>query len=154
MMQKGKFRILFVCHGNICRSTMAHYVMLHLVREAGRERDFVIDSAACTRDALGMGAHSGTRKVLAKRGIYCGDHRARLLRRSDADAFDYIIGMDQENLADMRRILGGAFKDKASLLLDWTHEYRDVADPWYTDDFETTFDDVWRGCTALLGQLT
>ena len=146
-------RILFVCHGNICRSTMAHYVMQHLVDKAGRADDFVIDSAACTRDALGMTAHYGTRTILRRKGIYCGNHRARLLMRADADTFDYIIGMDQENLYDMKRILGPAFRGKGSLLLDWTKEYRDVADPWYTDNFDETFDDVWRGCNAILERL-
>ena len=147
-------RILFVCHGNICRSPMAEYVMRHLVRERGLESSIACDSAAATRDALGMRPHPGTREVLARHGIPCGGHRARLLVRSDASRYDLIVGMDQENLYDMRAILGPDHRHKVRLLLDWTDHPRDVADPWYTDDYDTTFADVWEGCNALLDALS
>ena len=143
-------RVLFVCHGNICRSTMAEYVMRHLVRERGIEAEFQIDSAAATRDAVGMGVHRGTREVLKRHGVACGNHRARTMTRADYDRYDLIIGMDQENLYDMRRILRTDPQHKIHLLLDWTNAPRDVADPWYTGDFDTTFADVMTGCVALL----
>lgn len=164
--------ILFVCHGNICRSTMAEYVMRHLVSEAGLAGQVIADSAATSREELGNTPHPGTRRVLASHGITCGDHRARQLTRSDYVAYDYIIGMDAENLAGICRILLGetgfgwgwapvsdaeaAHADpqhKVSLLLDWTGSPRDVADPWYTHDFETTYTDILTGCKALLAAL-
>lgn len=142
--------ILFVCHGNICRSPMAEYVMRHLVRERGLEKSVRADSAAARRDALGWPVHEGTRKVLSAHGVPCGGHRARLMTRADYDTYDLIVGMDAENLRDMCRITGGDPHDKLHLLLDWTDEPRDVADPWYTNDFNATYADVLAGCTALL----
>ena len=146
-------RVLFVCHGNICRSPMAEYVMRHLIRERGLTAELSCDSAAATTDALGMGVHPGTRRVLARHHIHCGDHRARLLTQGDLERYDIICGMDQENLYDMRRILGPRATHKAHLLLDWTDHPRDVADPWYTDDYDATFKDVWEGVSALLDAL-
>lgn len=148
------YRILFMCHGNICRSTMAEYVMRHLVREAKLEDVVRADSAAATRDALGWGVHRGTSEVLARHGIACGGHRSRPLTRADYDAYDLIVGMDEENRHDMMRILGTDPAGKVHLLLDWTNQPREVADPWYTDDFDTTFDDVWLGCNELLKAIT
>lgn len=147
-------RLLFVCHGNICRSPMAEYVTRHLVRERGLEGQVVADSAAATYDAIGLGVHWGTREALRRHHIPCGNHVARLLTRSDLAAYDYVVGMDAENLHDMRRILGPDPAHKVRLLLDWTARPRDVADPWYTGDFETTFQDVYEGCEALLDALT
>ena len=146
-------RILFICHGNICRSTMAEYVMRHLIRQRGLEDRLVADSAAATRDALGMTPHPGTRDVLSRKGIACGNHRARKLTRADYNRYDLIIGMDSENMRDIRRILRTDPQGKVHLLLDWTDHPRDIADPWYTDDYDTTFADVWAGCTALLRSL-
>ena len=146
-------RVLFVCHGNICRSPMAEYVMRHLIRERGLTGRVSCDSAAATTDALGMGVHPGTRRVLARHHIHCGDHRARLLTQGDLERYDIICGMDQENLYDMRRILGPRATHKVHLLLDWTDHPRDVADPWYTDDYDATFKDVWEGVSALLDAL-
>ena len=146
-------RIVFVCHGNICRSTMAEYVMRHLVRERGLEHEFVIDSAAATRDALGLPVHHRTRAVLERHGIACGDHRARALTRADYDHYDLIVGMDRENWHDMQHILRCDPQKRIHLLLDWTDHPREVADPWFTGDYDTTFADVMAGCTALLNQL-
>ncbi|MBR3225392.1 MAG: low molecular weight phosphotyrosine protein phosphatase [Atopobiaceae bacterium] len=146
-------RILFVCHGNICRSTMAEYVMRHLVREAGLEGAIVADSAAATRDALGWGVHPGTQEVLRKHGVSCGGHRSRAMTRADYGRYDLIVGMDEENRRDMLRILGSDPKGKVRLLLDWTARPREIDDPWYTDDYDTTYDDVRRGCEALLAAL-
>ena len=146
-------RVLFVCHGNICRSTMAEYVMRHLVRERGLEAKVQADSAAATRDALGWPVHRGTQEVLSRHRIACGNHHSRLLTRADYDRYDLIVGMDTENLYDMRRILRRDPAGKIHLLLDWTDRPRDVADPWYTRDFETTYKDVLSGCKALLDQI-
>ncbi len=148
------YRILFICHGNICRSTMAEYVMRHLVREVGLEGQIVANSAAATRDALGWGVHEGTREVLRRHGIHCGGHRSTPMTRADYGRYDLIVGMDEENRHDMMRILGSDPEGKVRLLLDWTNEPRDVADPWYTDDFDTTYADVRRGCEALLADIT
>lgn len=148
------YRILFVCHGNICRSTMAEYVMRHLVREARLEDKVYADSAAATRDALGWGVHWGTSEVLARHGIACGGHRSRALTHADYKTYDLIVGMDEENRRDIMRILGADPAGKVHLLLDWTDQPREVADPWYTDDFDATFADVWMGCKALLRTVT
>lgn len=146
-------KILFVCHGNICRSPMAQYVMRHLVRERGLENDVSCDSAAATRDALGMQPHRGTRRVLAKHGIACGNHRARLITAKDGASYDHIIGMDEENMRDMRRILDRRWHHKLHRMLDWSERVRDVADPWYTGDYDRTFADIWEGCCDLLDEL-
>lgn len=143
-------KILFVCHGNICRSPMAEYVMKHLVKEAGLAGEFAIDSAATSTEEIGNTPHRGTRRVLAENGIACGEHRARRLKRSDAEAFDLIIGMDSANIRNMRGMLGTAAHDKIYKLMEFAGSTDDVADPWYTGDFETTFNDVYAGCTGLL----
>ena len=146
-------RILFICHGNICRSTMAQFVMMHLVRERGLEHEFAIDSAATTNEDVGSIPHRGTRFKLAQQGIECGEHYARQMTRADYADFDLIIGMDSENMHGMRRIAGGDPQGKLHLLLDWTARPRDIADPWYTGNFDATYDDVLEGCTALLAAL-
>ena len=142
-------KILFVCHGNICRSPMAEYVRKHLVENAGLTSEFVIDSAATSTEEIGNTPHRGTRRVLAKNGIACGEHRARRINRSDAEAFDLIIGMDSANIRNMRNALGAAAQGKIYKLMEFAGSTDDVADPWYTGDFETTFNDVYAGCTVL-----
>ena len=143
-------RILFVCHGNICRSPMAEYAMKHLVKEAGLAGEFAIDSAATSTEEIGNTPHRGTRRVLAENGIACGEHRARRLKRSDAEEFDLIIGMDSANIRNMRNALGAAAHGKIHKLMEFAGLTDDVADPWYTGDFETTFNDVYAGCAGLL----
>lgn len=143
-------KILFVCLGNICRSPMAEYVMKDLVSRQGLDAQFSIDSAATSAEETGNGVHHGTRRKLAQVGIPCGDHRARKLTRRDYDAFDLLIGMEQANLRNMRRICGGDPAGKMHLLLDYTQSPRDIADPWYTGDFDSTYDDILEGCSALL----
>ena len=143
-------KILFICHGNICRSTMAEYVMKHLVREAGREGEFHIDSAATSTEEIGNGVHHGTRRKLAQVGIPCGDHRARQVTWRDYEAFDYIIGMDNANIRNLRRMLKNDPEGKISMMLDYTERPGEVADPWYTGDFEATYRDVLEGCQGLL----
>lgn len=146
--------ILFICHGNICRSTMAQYVMEQFVREAGLETEFRIDSAATSREEIGNDVHPGTRRKLEREGVPCGHHRARQVTRADYDSFDHLVIMDEENRRGLSRIIGGDPEGKVSKLLDWTGESRDVADPWYTGDFDTTYRDVTTGCEALLAQLS
>ena len=146
-------KILFICHGNICRSTMAEYVMKHLVRQAGREDEFFIDSAATSREEVGNGVHHGTRRKLAQMGVPCGDHRARQLTRDDYDKFDLLIGMDSANIRNMQRICGGDSRGKIRKMLDFTDRPGDVKDPWYTGNFDETWDDVWEGCSGLLERL-
>ena len=147
-------KILFICHGNICRSPMAEFVMKALVEEAGLGGEFEIASAATSREEIGNGVYPPARRKLAEHGIGCAGHAARQLRREDYDRYDYLVGMDSANLRNMRRICGGDPEGKLSLLLDWTGHPGDVADPWYTGDFEATWRDVFAGCQALLAHLT
>lgn len=147
-------RILFVCHGNICRSTMAQFVMEELVRRAGRESEFLVDSAATSSEELGNPPHRGTVAKLRAEGVPVGRHRARRVTRDEYAGWDHIIYMDAENARGLSRILGGDPDGKVSRLLDWTSRPGDVADPWYTGDFAATWRDVLDGCTALLEMLT
>ena len=146
-------KLLFICHGNICRSTMAQYVMQHLVETRGLGGCFEIDSAATSTEEIGNGVHRGTRAKLKEVGIYCGDHRARQMKRSDYDKFDYLVGMDGWNRKNMMRILGSDPEHKVSLLLDFTEHPGDIADPWYTGNFDVTYEDVVEGCEALLAHI-
>ena len=146
-------RILMVCHGNICRSTMAEYVMKHLVKEAGVADRFFIDSAATSAEEIGNGIHYGTRRKLAQVGIPCGDHRARQVIWQDYSKFDRIIGMDEANRRNLLRMLKNDPDGKVSLLLDHTGHSRPIADPWYTGNFDDTYRDVLEGCQALLAEI-
>lgn len=143
-------KILFVCHGNICRSPMAEYVMKHMVRKSGLGDSFYIDSAATSTEEIGNGVHPGTRRILKREGIPCGDHRARQITRADYDKFDYIIGMDRYNMRNLGYMLGDDRQGKLRLLLDFAGISRDIADPWYTGNFDDTYNDVVCGCRALL----
>ena len=147
-------KILFVCHGNICRSPMAEFLMKKLVCDKGLSDKFYIQSAATSTEEIGNGVHYGTRKVLDKYKIDYSKKRAVQVTKADYDKYDYIVGMDRYNLRNMNRIFGDDPKGKISLLLDHTEEFRDVADPWYTGDFSQTESDVLRGCSALLRKLT
>ena len=146
-------KILFVCHGNICRSPMAEFIMKDLVRKAGLADRFHIGSAAISREELGNPVYPPARRKLAEHGIACAGHAARQLTAQDYENYDLLIGMDRENLRNMRRICGGDPDGKLSLLLDHTGRSRDVADPWYTGDFEATWQDVLAGCQALLAEI-
>ena len=144
-------KILFICHGNICRSPMAEYVMKDLVRKAGLESQFQITSAATSREEIGNPIYPPARRKLAEHGISCDGHAARQLTNRDYEDYDLLIGMDRANLRDMYRICGGDFADKMHLLLDYTDRPgQEGADPWYTDDFEATWWDVLEGCRGLL----
>ena len=146
-------KILFVCHGNICRSPMAEFIMKDLVRKAGLADRFHIGSAATSREELGNPVYPPARRKLAEHGIACAGHAARQLTAQDYENYDLLIGMDRENLRNMRRICGGDPDGKLSLLLDHTGRSRDVADPWYTGNFEATWQDVLAGCQALLAEI-
>lgn len=146
-------RILFVCHGNICRSPMAEFVMKETVKRAGVEAQFHIESAATSTEELGNPVYPPARRKLAEHGIRCDGKTARQMRRDDYDRFDLIIGMDSYNLRNMRRMLNGDPQGKLSLLLDYTDHPGEVDDPWYSGDFEATWRDVTAGCEGLLESL-
>ncbi len=145
--------ILFVCLGNICRSPMAEYFMKDLVEKEGLSWAFHIESAATSREEVGNGAYPPARRELQKHGISCAGHAARQLTAADYHRFDYLVGMDSSNRRNMLRICGGDSEGKISLLMEHTSRPGDVADPWYTGDFEATWRDVSEGCTALLEKL-
>ena len=146
-------KILFVCHGNICRSPMAEFVMKDLVKKAGLSDEFYIASAATSTEEIGNGVHYGTRKKLAEFGISVDGKYAVQLKKSDYAKYDYIIGMDSYNLRNMKRMLPNDTENKIHLLLDWSDNPRDIADPWYTGDFDVTYNDVLEGCTTLLKEI-
>ena len=143
-------RILFVCHGNICRSPMCEFVMKELGRKAGREDEFVIDSKACRTDELGNDTHPGTKRKLREMGIPFTRRAARLIRREDYDAYDVIVAMDDENMRDLRRLMKGDPEDKCHLLMSFAGEESEVDDPWYSGNFDATYHDAVVGCKALL----
>lgn len=143
-------RILFVCHGNICRSPMAEFVMKNLVAKAGLEKEISISSCAATYEEIGNDTYPPVRRLLTEKGIPFTKREARILTADDYRDSDYIIGMDEENRRDLYRLTKGDPEKKITLLLEWTGEKRGVADPWYTNDYETTYRDVLKGCTALL----
>ncbi|MBR6533909.1 MAG: low molecular weight phosphotyrosine protein phosphatase [Clostridia bacterium] len=142
-------KILFVCHGNICRSPMAEFLMKQLVNEKGLEDEFYIESAATSREEIGSGVYPPVKRILESRGIDCSSKRARQMTCADYDNFDYIVCMDSYNLLNMERIAADTDK-KYRRLLDYTDTPHDVADPWYTGDFATTEKEVQLGCEALL----
>mgnify|MGYP000667105512 CR=1 FL=1 len=156
-------KVLFVCHGNICRSTMAQSVFTHLDRQSHLDSCFEIDSAATSTEEIGNPPHHGTKRKLQQEQIPLIPHRARQMTRADYAYYDYLIGMDSANIRNMTRIVGGSdVEGKIYKMLSFadyekTHrlsEARDVADPWYTGDFAATWRDVSEGCEALLNTLT
>ena len=146
-------KILFVCHGNICRSPMAEFVMKDLVRKAGREEQFIIASKAARRDELGHDTHYGTKAKLRQMGVPFEKRKATLLSKSDYDTYDYLIAMDRENVSDMFRLFGGDPGKKIHMLLEFAGLKREVADPWYTGNFDETYEDVLIGCQGLMRML-
>lgn len=146
-------KILFVCHGNICRSPMAEFVMKDMVKKAGLEHCFFIASAATSTEEIGNPVHRGTRERLAREGISVAGKTAVQLKKTDYEKYDYLIGMDDWNIRNMLRILGQDLEEKVHKLLEYAGSSRDVADPWYTGDFEVTYQDVKAGCEGLLKQI-
>ncbi len=143
-------KIFFVCHGNICRSTMAEFVMKELVRQRGLSDEFLIASAATSREEIGNDTHWGTKEKLRQHGIPFTPRRATQIAKNDYHLYDYIITFDQENATEVRRICGPDTEKKVRSLLSFAHIHRDVADPWYTGNFDKTYEDVDKGCKALL----
>ena len=146
-------KILFICHGNICRSPMAEFVMKKLVSDVNLADHFQIASAATSTEEIGNRPHRGTQAKLYEVGIPCGDHRAVQMKRSDYEKYDYLIGMDSANIRNMLRIFGGDPDGKVARLLSYAGSERDISDPWYTGEFGTTYNDVLEGCTAFLQYL-
>ena len=148
-----KIRVLMVCHGNICRSTMAESVMTYLVKQRHMDTQFYINSAATSREEIGNTPHHGTVRKLKEVGIPVVPHRATQMTAQDYEEYDYLIGMDTANIRNMNRIAGGDPEGKIYKLLAFAGSGRDVADPWYTGDFDTTYNDVLEGCTAFLNKI-
>lgn len=146
-------KILFICHGNICRSPMAEFVMKKLVSDANLQNGFIIDSAATSTEELGNGMHRGTLRMLQEKNIPYTNHRARQITLQDYSDYDYLVGMDEENLYYMQKKWHNDFENKISLLLSYANLNRDIADPWYTGNFYQTYDDILLGCTKLLEKI-
>lgn len=143
-------KILFICHGNICRSPMAEFVMKDLVKKAGLETEFHIESAATSTEEIGNPVYPPARRKLAEHEISCAGKTSRRLTRTDYSQYDLLIGMDRANIRNMNRICGGDPEGKFHLLMEYADHSGDVADPWFTGDFETTWRDVLAGCRGLL----
>lgn len=148
-----KIRVLMVCHGNICRSTMAQSVMANLIEQHHLSRLFEINSAATSREEIGNTPHYGTVAKLREVGVPVVPHRAVQMTPQDYEYYDYLIGMDTANICNMNRIAGGDPQDKIYKLLSFAGSGRDIADPWYTGNFDETYADVLEGCSALLSYL-
>ena len=141
-------KILFICHGNICRSPMAEFVMKDMVEKKGLQDHFHIESAATSREEIGNSVYPPAKRMLAKHSISCEGKRARQVTKADLEHYDYLVLMDRNNMSNMIRMFGAENMNKVSMLLD-----RDVADPWYTGNFDKTMQDVQVGCTKLLNQI-
>lgn len=147
-------RVLFVCHGNICRSPMAEFVMKDMVAKMGAADRFYIASAATSTEEIGNPVHPGTRNKLRSLGISTDGKCAVQLRRSDYERYDYLIGMDSWNIRNMLRILGSDPERKVYRLLDFTDKPRDIDDPWYTGNFDETYDDITEGLNGFLSKIS
>lgn len=145
-------KLLFVCLGNICRSPMAEFIMKKMVTDAGVSEQFEIASAATSTWEIGNPVYPPARRKLAENGISCKGKTARQMTRQDYEYYDLIIGMEQKNLSDIKAITGEDKLGKIVRLMDFTDSPHDIADPWYTGDFDTTWDDVTKGCTALINK--
>lgn len=145
-------KVLFVCLGNICRSPMAEYVFKDKIKKEGIEK-FYIDSAATSSEEIGNSMHYGTRNKLKEMNIDYGNHLARQMTKQDYEKFDYIIGMEDRNIKDIKRIVGEDTENKIYKLLDFSKNPRDIADPWYTGNFDKTYDDIVEGISAFLEHL-
>ena len=146
-------KILFVCHGNICRSPMAEFIFKYLVEQRGLSSEFYIASAATSTEEIGSRVHHGTAAILDRLGIDYSEKRARQMTKRDYQDYDMLIGMDDWNIRNMSRIAGGDPEGKLHLLMDFTDRPGEVADPWYTRNFEVTYRDVMDGCEGLLDYL-
>lgn len=150
----GMIHILFICHGNICRSPMAEFIMRDLVKKAGLDDRISVSSLAATRDEEGNDMYPPARRKLAREGIPFAPRQARLMTMEDYEQADLVIGMDEENRRDLMRLTGGDKVHKVHMLMEYTDRPGEVADPWFTGDFDTTFRDVLDGCRGVLGKIT
>ena len=148
-----KIKVLFICHGNICRSTLSESVLTHMVKALSLEHQFMIDSAATSTEEIGNPPHRGTVNKLREVGIPLVPHRARQITLRDYENFDYIIGMDTANIRNLNRMLNGDPEGKVYKLLAFAGSGRDIADPWYTGNFDVTYEDVVEGCEGFLSYL-
>ena len=148
-----KIKVLFICHGNICRSPMAEFVFKDIVQKKGIADRFHIESAATSTEEIGNPVHRGTIRILSSLGISCTGKKARQITIDDYEDYDFLIGMDRHNMGNMKRILGEDTEGKMHLLLDFTERKGDIADPWYTDNFDLTYRDVLEGCEGFLSYL-
>lgn len=143
-------RVLFICHGNICRSPMAEFVLKDMVKKRGIADRFYIASAATSTEEIGNPVHYGTRNKLNACGISTAGKYAVQMKKADYEKYDYLLGMDQWNIRNMKRIAGKDPEHKIHMLLDFSKEPRAIADPWYTGNFDVTYDDIVEGCEAFL----
>ena len=143
-------KVLFVCLGNICRSPMAEFVLKDMVRKENQQNEFYIESAATSSEEIGNDVHHGTKRKLTEEGIPFMRRAARKITLSDYEKFDYLIGMDESNICNMQRVFGGDPQKKIYKLLDFTQNSRNIADPWYTGNFDETYNDVVEGCNGFL----
>lgn len=146
-------KVLFVCHGNICRSPMAEFVLKDMVKKKGLADNFYIASAATSSEEIGNSVHYGTKNKLAAYGISTAGKTAIRMKKQDYKAYDYLIGMDDWNIRNMQRIAGGDPDHKIYKLLEFANSSRDIADPWYTGNFDVTYDDIVEGCEAFLDMI-
>ena len=146
-------KILFICHGNICRSPMAEFIFKHMAEQAGRADDFEVTSAAVSSEETGNDMYPPAKRKLTEKGVPFEHRAARKMTKADYSYYDHIVCMDKSNLRILQWIIGNDNDNKVTLLMDWVGKNRDVADPWYTGDFETTYNDLLEGCTALLAGL-
>lgn len=146
-------KIMFVCHGNICRSPMAEFILKDMVQKCRIQNEVVIESSATSYEEIGNPVHNGTKRKLSEYGISVKGKFARKLLKSDYDEFDYFIGMDSANVRNMKAIFGSDPENKICKLLEFAGEYGDIADPWYTGNFDETYDDVYKGCNGLIKRI-
>lgn len=150
-------KIMFVCHGNICRSPMAEFIFKDMVKKRALDGKFMIASSATSTEEIcngtGNPVYPPAKKELEKHGLSCNGKRAVQLKKSDYEKYDYFIGMDSANIRNMKRIFGGDPKNKISRLMDYTNRRTDVADPWYSGRFDTAFHDIYDGCQGFLNNL-
>ena len=147
-------KILFVCHGNICRSPMAEFILKDMIKKRGLEKEFEVASAATSYEEIGNAVYPPAQKILAEHGIYCKEKNARRITPSDYSYYDLIVGMDSANMNNMKRMWNDTNKKIKHIMTDFAKINRDVADPWYTGDFKQTYADLVLGCQAILNTLT